>query len=72
MPRIVFALEGHPFVELHQLLKLTGVVDSGGAGKHLVATGVVDVDGEVEWRKTRKVSAGQQVRVGEVEIVVRD
>jgi hypothetical protein len=30
MPRIAFSLDGHPFVELHQLLKLAGLVDSGG------------------------------------------
>jgi ribosome-associated protein len=74
MPRhatpLYFALEGHPFVELHQLLKLTGLVDSGGAGKHLVASGEVHVDGEVELRKSCKVRAGQVVRAGDVEILV--
>ena len=58
------------FVELNQLLKLSGVCDSGGAGKALVATGAVSVDGAVELRKTCKVRAGQAVRVGDVEIRV--
>jgi len=57
-------------VELNQLLKLAGVADSGGAGKALVATGAVSIDGQVELRKTCKVRAGQVVRVGDVEIVV--
>ena len=72
MQRLEFALDGHDHVELHQLLKLVGVVDSGGAGKHLVASGVVTVDGQVELRKTCKLRAGQVARVGDVEIVVRD
>ena len=40
MPRHRFILE-RDHVELNQLLKLTGVCDSGAAGKHLVDTGAV-------------------------------
>jgi ribosome-associated protein len=50
-------------VELHHLLKLVGLCDSGGAGKALVASGAVRVDGEVELRKTRKLRAGNRVEV---------
>jgi len=70
MPRIEFPLDGHPFVELHQLLKLAGLVDSGGAGKRLVASGVVHVDGAVELRKSCKIHAGQVVAIDDVEIDV--
>ncbi len=69
MQRIDFELEGE-YVELNQLLKLAGLCDSGGAGKQMVASGAVSVDGEVELRKTCKIRAGQVVRVGHVEIVV--
>jgi len=69
MHAIDFELD-RDFVELNQLLKLTGVCDSGGAGKQLVASGAVRVDGVVELRKTAKIRAGQRVRVGEVEIRV--
>ena len=69
MQHVDFELE-REFVELNQLLKLVGVVDSGGAGKHLVAEGLVRVDGEVELRKTCKVRSGQVVSVGDVEIKV--
>lgn len=58
------------FVELDNLLKLTGICDSGGAGKALVASGVVSVDGKVELRKTCKIRAGQVVTLGDVEIRV--
>jgi ribosome-associated protein len=58
------------YVELNQLLKLTGVCDSGGAGKALVASGAVSVDGKIELRKTCKILAGQKVTVGDLLIYV--
>ena len=70
MPILDFFLE-RDFVELNQLLKLTGLCDSGGAGKHLVASGAVRVDGEIELRKTAKIRAGQVVTLGATEIRVR-
>jgi ribosome-associated protein len=58
------------FVELNQLLKLTGVCNSGGAGKARVAEGIVSVDGKVELRKTCKIRAGQVVTLGDARIRV--
>ena len=58
------------FVELNQLLKLVGLCESGGAGKLLVASGKVQVDGHQELRKTCKVRAGQVVQLGNVRIRV--
>ena len=69
MDSIDFELD-RDFVELNQLLKLAGLCDSGGAGKQLVASGAVRVDGVVELRKTAKIRAGQRVQVGDAEIVV--
>jgi ribosome-associated protein len=58
------------YVELNQLLKLAGLCDSGGAGKLLVASGEVAVDGMVELRKTCKIHAGQVVTIDGVRIEV--
>lgn len=69
MPNIVFDLD-RDFVELNQLLKLAGICDSGGVGKHLVASGAVRVDGEVELRKTCKIRVGQVVQIGDTRIQV--
>ena len=69
MTRIQFPLE-REHVELHHLLKLTGLCDSGGMGKAIVASGAVTVDGAVELRKTCKIRAGQIVRVEDAEIRV--
>jgi ribosome-associated protein len=69
MEYIDFELEGD-YVELNQLLKLTGLCDSGGQGKQIVASGAVYVDGHQELRKTCKIHAGQTVRLDDVEIRV--
>jgi ribosome-associated protein len=67
--RLEFSLNGD-HVELNQLLKLVGVCDSGGAGKALVASGDVSIDGKQELRKTCKVRAGQVVSIGDLRIRV--
>lgn len=55
-----FVLTGE-YIELHNLLKFLSIAHSGGAGKQMVAEGLVKVDGEVELRKTCKIRAGQVV-----------
>ncbi|WP_208278350.1 MULTISPECIES: RNA-binding S4 domain-containing protein [Telluria group] len=70
MQKIVFDLTSE-FVEVNQLLKLVGLVDSGGAGKNMVASGVVSVDGKQELRKTAKIRSGQTVSVGDLRITVQ-
>ncbi len=69
MPSIDFPLDGE-YIELNQLLKLAGVCDSGGAGKAIVASGDVKVDGQQELRKTCKIRAGQVVALGDLRIRV--
>jgi ribosome-associated protein len=64
-----FSLRGE-HIALCDLLKLAGIADSGGQGKHLIAEGTVTVDGRPESRKTAKIRAGQTVRCSGVEIRV--
>lgn len=61
MATIEFKLRGD-HIALCDLLKLTGIADSGGQGKLLVANGDVTVDGQLEIRKTAKIRANQTVR----------
>jgi ribosome-associated protein len=58
---VAFILRGE-HVALCDLLKLTGIADSGGQGKLMIANGDVTVDGRPERRKTAKIRAGQTVR----------
>ena len=61
MDTIQFTLRGE-HVALCDLLKLTGIADSGGQGKLMIANGDVTVDGRPESRKTAKIRAGQTVQ----------
>ena len=62
MRTIEFELRGD-YITLDTLLKVTGLANSGGAGKAMVGDGKVEVDGQPELRKTCKVRAGQVVSV---------
>ena len=56
-----FKLENKEFIELHDLLKVIGLCDSGGMAKTAIAAGSVKVDGSVEFRKRCKIRTGQIV-----------
>ena len=56
-----FELESHEYIELNNLLKVTGLCESGGRAKLLVAEGLVKVDGQIELRKRCKIRRGQSV-----------
>ncbi len=66
---IDFVLRGE-FITLDSLLKATGICDSGGVAKTMVAAGKVQVDGQVDLRKTAKIRAGQVVAVTGVRLRV--
>jgi len=68
---IEFELAGHDYIELHSLLKVTGLCESGGVAKLLIADGLVRVDGAVETRKRCKIRAGQTVDFDDRQITVR-
>ncbi len=63
-----FDLNGRPYVELCDLLKLTGCCSSGGSAKLVIAAGEVKVNGQVELRKRCKIRPGQIVAFGTVRI----
>jgi ribosome-associated protein len=48
-------------IRLGQLLKVAGLVDSGGEAKALIADGQVSVNGEVETRRGRQLHAGDEL-----------
>lgn len=55
-----FELQGE-YIELCNLLKLAGIANSGGQGKVMVSDGIVQVDGNIETRRTAKIRSGQVV-----------
>ncbi len=65
-----FDLDGHEFIELNNLLKLTGKCSSGGSAKMVIADGQVKVDGQLELRKRCKIRSGKTVEFEGKEIRV--
>ncbi|MER2540724.1 MAG: RNA-binding S4 domain-containing protein [Azonexus sp.] len=60
---ITFAIRGE-YIQLDQLLKATGLCDSGGSAHAAIAEGRVRVDGAVDTRKRAKMRPGQKVGFG--------
>jgi ribosome-associated protein len=52
------------YIELDRFLKLAELVSTGGEAKHLIRGGLVQVNGEVETRRGRKLRAGDVVEYG--------
>lgn len=52
------------FIRLDSLLKLTGLVDTGGQGKLLIQQGEVQVNGEVCSQRGKKLYPGDRVQLG--------
>ena len=52
-------------IRLGELLKLAGVVGTGGEAKLLLASTEVTVNGEPESRRGRQLRAGDEVLVGD-------
>ncbi len=48
-------------IELCKILKMEGLVRSGGEAKHVIADGRVILNGEVETRKRRQIVAGDRI-----------
>lgn len=57
---IHFAVRGE-YIQLDQLLKATGLCDSGGAAHAAITDGLVSVDSAIERRKRAKLRPGQIV-----------
>ena len=57
-----FKIEG-PFIELIQLLKATGIAETGGHAKMIVEQEEVLRNGEIETRKRAKLIPGDRIEV---------
>lgn len=58
------------FIKLGQALKLAGVVEDGVEAKYAIQDGLVQVNGEVDTRRGRKVYEGDVITFENQEIVV--
>ena len=67
-----FKLENQQYVELNNLLKLTGLCSSGGEAKTFIANGQVTVNGKIELRKRCKIRIQDTVKFNGVSIEIMD
>lgn len=57
-----FKLEDE-YIQLQNVLKVCGLVDSGAMAKNIIQDGLVKVNGEVETRRGKKIRVGDVVTV---------
>ncbi|MBE6844383.1 MAG: RNA-binding S4 domain-containing protein [Ruminococcus sp.] len=58
------------FIKLDQLLKFSGLCDTGGFAKELIQQGEVQVNGEVCTMRGKKIRSGDMVSAGEYVVKV--
>lgn len=52
-----------PYIKLDQFLKWQGIAQTGGEAKIIIKQGIVEVNGEEEIRRGRKLITGDRVTV---------
>ncbi len=60
------------YIELIKLLKLQQIAQTGGHAKIIVEDGLVKVNGELEFRKRKKLRAGDIVELEDITIEIKD
>ena len=66
---IEFKIEGD-YIELISLLKAVGIAQTGGHAKHMVSEGLIQRNGQTEYRKRAKLLKGETVEVLNNELIV--
>lgn len=66
--RIVYLT--HAPVELYKVLKFENLASSGGEAKHMIAGGLVRVNGRVETRKRKKIFPGDVIEIDDIRLDV--
>jgi len=69
MTEIEFSLSGE-YIELIKLLKLLNFVESGADAKLCVEEGLVIYNGEIEYRKRKKLRTGDIVIFNSKKIII--
>lgn len=59
------------FIKLDQLLKFSGMTDTGGLAKEIIQEGLVKVNGEVCTMRGKKLRAGDTVTVEDYNLTIK-
>ena len=65
-----YGLNGEEYIELIKLLKIMRISESGGQAKIMVDDGLVQRNGEPEFRKRAKLRAGDVIEVFDFKVQV--
>ena len=65
-----FKLDNNEYIELNRLLKLLGLVESGGQANMFITEGQLVVNGKTEYRKRNKLRIGDMVIFMDQEIKI--
>ena len=65
-----FELIDHEYIQLNQLLKLLGLVDTGGEANQRIVDGEVKVNNAVEYQKRKKLRQGDVVHFNRQKITI--
>lgn len=66
-----FELEGYDYIELNKLLKIMNLVGSGGEAKQFIDEGLVQVNGQVETQRRKKLRKGDVVLFEDEEVKIQ-
>tara|TARA_B110000444_G_scaffold217698_1_gene216845 strand:+ start:95 stop:307 length:213 start_codon:yes stop_codon:yes gene_type:complete len=69
MNKLIFTLEAE-YIELNKLLKILGLVESGGQANQLIKGGEVVFNGEIDTRKRLKLRKGDKIIFSETQIKI--
>ncbi len=58
-------------VELYKILKFEAMVGSGGEAKMVIADGLVQLNGEVETQKRKKIVSGDVIKFSDEVLLIR-
>ncbi len=59
------------FIKLDQLLKFSGMTDTGGLAKEIIQEGLVKVNGEVCTIRGKKLRLGDTVTVEDYNLIIK-
>jgi ribosome-associated protein len=66
-----FELIDNEYIQLNQLLKLLGLVDTGGEANQRIVDGEVLVNSEIEYQKRKKLRSGDVILFDKKKITIK-
>ncbi|MFA7032189.1 MAG: RNA-binding S4 domain-containing protein [Bacilli bacterium] len=69
--KIVLLRENEGYITLQILLKISGIISTGGMAKNYLAENIVYVNGEAENRRGRKLYRDDKIQVADTTFIIK-